>query len=157
MLSAVCVSGLRRRRKYAVCYQQSGPCHSQVQRMWGSGVWWAEPIILFWCNPSLFENGDWVLYCWAGWFSCFMETCLESCHAFICLADPPGLFLWLPITLWWQDMLASSTHQGLPPRLVSRWMRCPLDVLRLLVNSFASIFLDLLAVKLPACPGGCWA
>lgn len=56
-----------------------------------------------------------------------------------------------------RTLLASPTYQGLPPRLVSRWMRCPLDVLRLLVNSFASSFLDLLAGKLSACPGGCWA
>lgn len=56
-----------------------------------------------------------------------------------------------------RTLLASPTYQGLASRLVSRWMRCPIDVLRLLVHSFASSFLDLVAVKLPACPEGCWA
>lgn len=52
-----------------------------------------------------------------------------------------------------RTLLASLTYQGLPPRLVSRWMRCPLDVLRLLVNSFASSFLDL-RCEAPSLPRG---
>ena len=54
-------------------------------------------------------------------------------------------------------LLASPSYQGLPPRLVSSWMSCPLDVLQLLANPFALSFLDLLASKLLACPGDCLA
>lgn len=50
-------------------------------------------------------------------------------------------------------LLASPSYHRLPPGLVSIWMSCPLDVLQLLANSFASSFLDLLASKLLACSG----
>lgn len=50
-------------------------------------------------------------------------------------------------------LLASPSYHRLPPGLISIWMSCPLDVLQLWANSFASSFLDLLASKLLACSG----